>query len=63
MIRALLAFIYLPDSTAFKFHQDLVLENLALRQLLAVNKRQHKRLQLRPSDRLFWIWLSRIWGH
>ena len=36
-------------------HQAFVLENLALRQQLAVYKRHSKRPRLRRSDRMFWI--------
>ncbi len=46
----------------FKARQDVALEILALRQQLLVFKRLHPRPQLRPQDRLFWIWLSMIWG-
>ena len=42
--------------------RDLALENLALRQQLTVYKRLHPRPQLRRRDRLFWIWLSKLWG-
>ena len=42
-------------------HRQLALENLALRQQLAVYKRTASRPQLRWSDRLFWAWLSRVW--
>jgi hypothetical protein len=42
---------------------DLVLENLALRQQLAILKRHKKRPQIRTKDRLFWILLSRFWGN
>ena len=38
-------------------HQAVVLENLALRQQLAVLTRTVKRPQLRSTDRLFWILL------
>jgi putative transposase len=38
---------------------QLVLENLALRQQLAVLSRQRPRPRLRRRDRLFWVWLSR----
>jgi transposase InsO family protein len=41
--------------------RDIALENLALRQQLAVMKRQCPRPRLRKADRLFWVWLSRIW--
>ena len=39
----------------------LALENLALRQQLAVCKQSVKRPKLRPRDRVFWVWLSRLW--
>ena len=41
--------------------REVALENLALRQQLAVMKRQYPRPRLRKADRLFWVWLSRIW--
>jgi putative transposase len=41
---------------------SLVAENLALRQQLAVLRRQTSRPQLRPVDRAFWVVLSRIWS-
>ena len=43
-------------------HRQLALENLALRQQLAVYERTAKRPKLRRSDRLFWIWLARMWA-
>jgi transposase InsO family protein len=42
-------------------HQQLALENLALRQQLAVYKRTTPRPKLRPADRLFWAGLARVW--
>jgi hypothetical protein len=41
--------------------REIALENLALRQQLAVFKRQCPRPRLRSTDRLFWVWLSRTW--
>src|SRR5215469_11294956 len=41
---------------------DLALENLALRQQLAVLKRRKRVPRLRRKDRLFWVMLSRIWA-
>ena len=41
---------------------QLVLENLALRQQLAILRRSVRRPRLRPWDRLFWVWLSRCWA-
>jgi hypothetical protein len=42
-------------------HHQLALENLALRQQLAIYKRTTNRLKLRRSDRHLWAWLSRVW--
>jgi putative transposase len=47
--------------SAFLSRQHLLLENLALRQQLAVLSRQMRRPRLQPGDRLFWSWLSRLW--
>ncbi len=41
--------------------RDIALENLALRQQLAVFKRKRPRPRLRRADRFFWVWLSRCW--
>ena len=38
------------------------LEFIALRHQLAVYKQSGSRPTLRPSDRLFWVWLSRLWS-
>ncbi len=43
-------------------HRQLALENLALRHQLAVYKRTATRPKLRRSDRLFWVWLPRVWA-
>jgi hypothetical protein len=40
-------------------HQQLALENLALRQQLAVYKRRLPRPKLRSTDRLFWAGLAK----
>jgi hypothetical protein len=42
---------------------DLPLENLALRQQLAIWKRHKTRPQIRTKDRLFWIMLCRFWSN
>jgi hypothetical protein len=43
-------------------HRQLALENLALHQQLAVYKRTATRPKLRRTDRLFWVWLARVWA-
>ena len=42
-------------------HRAVALENLALRQQLAVFKRTTKRPSLRSRDRLFWMALAHLW--
>src|SRR5215470_982649 len=42
-------------------HPELALENLALRQQLAVWKARQPRPRLREMDRIFWVLLSRLW--
>ena len=41
---------------------NVALENLALRQQLAILKRTQKRPAISTKDRLFWSWLSRSWS-
>ncbi len=47
----------------FRDRAELAVENLALRQQLALLKEKTKRPKLRPRDRVFWVWLSRFWGN
>src|SRR5579864_8204561 len=46
----------------FRSHGILLLENLALRQQLAVLKRRHPRARLRPMDKLFWVLARWFWA-
>ena len=46
----------------FGGHWQLVLENVALRQQLAVYKRTVPRPRLRTTDRLFWVGLAKVWA-
>ena len=46
---------------AFRSRSDLVIENIALRQQLAVLKMKKPRPKLTPLDRAFWVLLRRIW--
>ena len=46
----------------FKTSAQLRLENIALRQQLAVLRRSApKRLKLTSADRIFWVWLRLLW--
>src|ERR1019366_643416 len=47
----------------FRTRRSLLLENLALRQQLAVFKRQQPRPRLGAIDKLFWIVARRFWAH
>jgi putative transposase len=50
-------------SLIFRSRAALELENLALRHQIDVLQRAaRKRPRLSPLDRLFWVWLSRIWS-
>src|ERR1700676_2638363 len=46
----------------FRSQRSLVLENLALRQQLAVLKRRCPRPSLSILDKLFWVAVSRVWS-
>jgi putative transposase len=49
-------------SSLFRTSVELRLENLALRHQLGVLRRSApKRLKLRPTDRVLWVWLRRVW--
>ena len=52
--------MFLPTMLASR--ANLLVENLALRQQLAVLKRSVKRPNLRKRDRVFWVWLSTLWS-
>src|SRR6059036_3888291 len=47
--------------SAVRTHRELALENLALRQQLAVWKARQPRPRLTKTDRIFWVLLSRLW--
>jgi putative transposase len=45
----------------FVSRASLLIENLALKQQLSAFQRSGKRPKLRKRDRIFWVWLSRLW--
>ena len=47
--------------STLRSHQALAIENLALRQQLAVLKYRHPRPRLTDADRLFWVVMSQVW--
>jgi putative transposase len=48
-------------ATWFRSRLALQMELIALRHQVAVYKQSISRPRLRPSDRLLWVWLSRLW--
>ena len=58
LLKLLLNILFRPQKDS-----DLALENLALRQQLAIWKRQKKRPQIRTKDSLFWIMFCRLWSN
>src|SRR5215472_6277644 len=46
----------------FRPPEDLLLENLALRQQLTVFKRRNRRPKLAGLDKLFWVLARRFWS-
>jgi len=57
----LLGTLFTTVGSALKSRRDLAMENLALRQQLAILKRERRRPRLTNRDRLFWVLLSKIW--
>ena len=51
--------LFLRAMLIAKFH--LAMENLALRQQVAVFKQSTRRPKLRPRDRIFWVWITWLW--
>ncbi len=47
--------------SSLRSQRELALENLALRQQLAILQRKTKRPKLTKADRAFWVALSRLW--
>src|SRR5437667_1250994 len=60
MVRWLAILVRTLRST-IRTQRELALENLALRQQVAVWKVRRPRPQLTATDRLFWVVLSRLW--
>ena len=57
VVSALLIFLVTPLRTRGAMPWEIV----ALRHQLAVYKQTVHRPRLPPTDRLFWVWLSRLW--
>jgi hypothetical protein len=58
----LLRLLFVLTVRSLYSRRDLLLENLALRQQLAVLRKRHPRARFSDSDRLFWAALLRLWS-
>src|SRR5262249_15105602 len=56
-----LGIVFRTLRSSVRTHRELALENLALRQQLAVWKARQPRPRLSVMDRMFWVLLSRLW--
>jgi len=56
-----LKLLFLLVIRSVRSRHDLLLENLALRQQLAVLERRYPQPRLSNSDRFFWVALRRLW--
>ena len=57
----LLYVLFATARSSLKPQRELALENLALRQQLAIVQRKTKRPKLSKADRAFWVALCRLW--
>ena len=58
---SILGIILLLFRALFRDRSQLALENLALRQQLAILRHKAPRTKLRRADRAFWVTLARVW--
>jgi hypothetical protein len=58
VLRALISFVI----SSFRSRACLQLKILALQHQLSVYKHSRKRPKISVADRIFWVWLSRIWA-
>jgi hypothetical protein len=47
--------------SGLRSRRTLALENLALRHQLMVLQRKKAKVSLKDRDRVFWVWLRRVW--
>ena len=58
----MLSIILHSIATVFRSRHPLALQNLTLRQQLAVLQRNVRRPRLKRWDRAFWVLVSRLWS-
>src|SRR5262245_5805860 len=49
-------------SLIFGGHEQVALENLALREQLGIFQRSVRHPKIRQRDRLFWVYLQKVWN-
>jgi hypothetical protein len=59
----LLCAVFAAARSSLRPQRELALENLALRQQLAILQRKTKRPKLNNTDRTFWVALCSLWPH
>src|SRR5664280_3004506 len=57
----LLRLLFVLALRSVRSRRDLLLENMVLRQQLAVLKRRHPKPRFAASSKLFWVMLRRLW--
>jgi transposase InsO family protein len=58
---SVVSILFTSISAWFRSRLSVQLELIALRHQVAVYKQSISRPKLRPTDRLLWVWLSRLW--
>jgi putative transposase len=61
MIRLGVTLMVALAGALFRSRLELLVENLALRQQLAVFKQKRPRPRIAPGDRMFWVFLRSVW--
>ena len=61
-MRNILLSLITAFATVFRSRLSLAIEILALRHQLSVLRQYGKRTRIKVVDRLFWVWLSKIWS-
>lgn len=59
----MLTLLFAALKAIFSPKTNLIFENISLRQQLIVYQRSVKRPEIKNIDRVFWVWLSKIWSN
>ena len=61
IMRRVISILLVSFATWFRSRLSIQMELIALRHQVAVYQQSSSRPKLRPTDRLLWVWLSRLW--